>query len=212
MSKKSKNPSSKWEDVAEEARDEEKDAHGEETVSLDDILKTSETAKDEELDSALTYEDLQTQVRKETQRADEYWDKFVRLQAEFDNVKKRSERDVANAHKYALERFVENLLPVLDSLERALDACGDAESHAASMREGVELTLKVFLDALKKHGVIQLNPAVGTAFDPAHHEAMSMQESAEHAPNSVIAVVARGYTLNERLVRPAMVVVTKAAK
>lgn len=135
----------------------------------------------------------------------------LRAQAEMQNVRRRAERDVENAHKFALDKFSADLLPIVDSLERALDAADQLDNEAVkAMRDGVELTLKMFVDTLAKHGVQQLNP-VGQPFNPEFHQAMSMVPNAELAPNSVLAVMQRGYTLNGRLVRPAMVVVSKAA-
>jgi len=135
----------------------------------------------------------------------------LRAQAEMQNIRRRAERDVENAHKFALDKFSADLLPIVDSLERALDAADQLDNDAVkAMRDGVELTLKMFVDTLAKHGVQQLNP-VGQPFNPEFHQAMSMVPNAELAPNSVLAVMQRGYTLNGRLVRPAMVVVSKAA-
>lgn len=135
----------------------------------------------------------------------------LRAQAEMQNVRRRAERDVENAHKFALDKFTADLLPILDSLERAMGAADQLDNSVVkAMRDGVELTLKMFVDTLAKHGVQQLNP-VGEPFNPDFHEAMTMVPNAELPPNSVMAVMQRGYTLNGRLVRPAMVVVTRAA-
>ena len=112
------------------------------------------------------------------------------------------------AHKFALESFSKELMPVADNLERALEAASGEDEAIKAIAEGVELTLKSFLDALKKHNVEQVDP-VGEPFDPNLHQAMSMVENNEVEPNSVIAVMQKGYTLNGRLVRPAMVMVSK---
>ncbi|OEY65623.1 nucleotide exchange factor GrpE [Marinobacter sp. X15-166B] len=139
-------------------------------------------------------------------------DQMLRLQAEMQNVRRRAEMDVEKARKFGLERMVKELLPVADSLEKAVEStAGDAEGDAlvVSMREGIEMTLALYLGSLKKFGVEQLNP-LGEPFDPQLHEAMSMVPAPEAEPNSVVAVVQKGYTLNDRLVRPAMVVVAKA--
>lgn len=142
----------------------------------------------------------------------ELQDQVLRAQAEMQNIRRRSELDVEKAHKFALEKFVKELLPVADSLEKAVEST-DAQvgggELVASIREGVEMTLSLFLNSLKKFNVEQLNP-VGEPFDPQHHEAMSMVPAPDAEPNSVVAVVQKGYTLNQRLVRPAMVVVAKA--
>ena len=134
-------------------------------------------------------------------------DAVLRAAAEEQNVRRRAERDVENAHKFALEKFAGDLLAVVDTLERALEA--PASEGDQAMREGVELTLKMLLDALKKHGLEQVDPT-GAPFDPQEHEAMSMQPNPDMEPNTVMAVFQKGYKLNGRLVRPAMVVVSKA--
>lgn len=145
-------------------------------------------------------------------RIRELQDQVLRAQAEMQNIRRRSELDVEKAHKFALEKFVKELLPVADSLEKAVestDARAGGGELVASIREGVEMTLSLLLNSLKKFNVEQLNP-VGEPFDPQHHEAMSMVPAPDAEPNSVVAVVQKGYTLNQRLVRPAMVVVAKA--
>lgn len=137
-------------------------------------------------------------------------DGVLRAQAEVQNVRRRAERDVENAHKFALDKFSSDLLPIIDSLERALEAADNLDSEAAqSMRDGVELTLKMFVDTLGKHGIEQLNP-MGEPFNPEFHQAMSMVPNPDMEPNSVMAVMQKGYVLKGRLVRPAMVVVSKA--
>lgn len=153
---------------------------------------------------------LQTELDQARQKADEYWDQLVRLQAEMDNLRKRTSRDIEQAHKYALDKFVAELLPVIDSLELGINAAdnSDSESDAGSLREGMELTLKKLLDAVAKFGVQTIDPQ-GEKFNPELHEAVSMQDSAEADSNTVITVVQKGYMLNDRLVRPAMVVVAK---
>lgn len=154
------------------------------------------------------YRQMEQDLEDARGRAEENWNKLLRIQAEQDNLRKRSQRDIENAHKYALEKFVNELLPVKDSLELGLSAA-EGEGDIEKIRQGTELTLKMFADVLAKFGVEEVNP-VGEKFDPEHHQAMSMQENAEVAPNSVLAVMQKGYLLNDRLVRPAMVVVSKA--
>jgi len=154
------------------------------------------------------YEELESKLTEMEEKANEHWNQFLRAQAEVDNVRRRAERDVSHAHKFALEKFVQELLPVIDSLERGLEHKVDHDPGLQSMHEGMELTMNMFLKALEKFGVVQLNP-VGEAFNPDHHEAISMQEGAKAESNTVLAVVQRGYLLNDRLVRPAMVVVSK---
>lgn len=136
-------------------------------------------------------------------------DLALRAQADAQNVKRRAEQDVEKARKFALERFCSELLPVVDNLERALEAAGGDEQAVKPIAEGVELTLKSLLDALGKFHIEPVDPA-GEPFDPQLHQAMSMVENADAEPNTVLAVMQKGYTLNGRLVRPAMVMVSKA--
>lgn len=137
-------------------------------------------------------------------------DQVLRTQAEMQNLRRRLERDVENAHKYALEKFVGELLPVVDNLERAIQAIDDTNDEFKAVGEGIELTLKSFHDVLGRFKVDAVDPK-GEPFDPELHQAMSMLELQEVQPNTVVDVFQKGYTLNGRLVRPAMVVVAKAA-
>ncbi|MEX2524189.1 MAG: nucleotide exchange factor GrpE [Gammaproteobacteria bacterium] len=150
---------------------------------------------------------LQQELEAARRQARENEDKMLRTQAEMENLRKRTARDVENAHKFALEKFVNELLPVLDSLELGLDAANSA-SDTDSLREGMELTLKKFRDVLEKFGVTVIDPQ-GEKFNPERHEAMSMQELEGAESNTVVSVMQKGYELNGRLVRPAMVIVAK---
>ncbi len=142
-------------------------------------------------------------------------DQLLRSQAEMENVRRRSARDVENAHKYAIEKFAGELLPVADSLEKAVETAESAaqdagdDGAAKAIAEGVSLSLKLFIDKLEKGGIEQIDP-LGHPFDPQLHEAMAMVENPGAEPNSVMDVMQKGYTLNGRLVRAAMVVVAKA--
>ncbi len=135
-------------------------------------------------------------------------DLALRAQADAQNVKRRAEQDVEKARKFALEQFTRELLPVVDNLERALEAASGEDEALKPIAEGVQLTLKSFLDALGKHNIEVVDPQ-GEPFDPNLHQAMSMVENPDVEPNSVLAVMQKGYTLNGRLVRPAMVMVSK---
>ena len=160
---------------------------------------------------APSVEALETEIAQLMAKVNDQAESVLRAQAEMQNVRRRAERDVENAHKFALDKFASDLLPVVDSLERALDAAGQLNDEAVKgMKDGIELTLKMFVDTLAKHGLQQLNPA-GEPFNPEFHQAMTMVPHPELAPNTVLDVLQRGYTLNGRLVRPAMVVVTKSA-
>ena len=135
----------------------------------------------------------------------------LRAHADAQNTKRRAEQEVEKARKFALERFCSELLPVVDNLERALESAAGEEAAIKPIAEGVELTLKGLLDTLRKFNIETLDPA-GEPFDPNLHQAMSMVENDDVEPNSVLAVMQKGYTLNGRLLRPAMVMVSKAAE
>ncbi len=142
-------------------------------------------------------------------KADENWDKLLRLQAEMENSQRRAQRELENAHKYGLEKFAQELLPVKDSLELGLAAVDENEHEAfLKLREGTELTLKMLSSALEKFGIKEVDPQ-GQPFSAEQHQAMAMQESAEHEANTVMAVMQKGYLINDRLLRPAMVIVSK---
>ncbi|WP_434518497.1 nucleotide exchange factor GrpE [Pseudomonas sp. NFX1] len=136
-------------------------------------------------------------------------DQSLRAVADLQNVRRRAEQDVEKAHKFALEKFAGDLLPVIDSLERGLELSNADDESIKPMREGIELTLKMFHDTLKRYNLEAVDPH-GEPFNAEHHQAMAMQESAEVEPNSVLKVFQKGYLLNGRLLRPAMVVVSKA--
>ena len=148
-------------------------------------------------DSEVTLEDLQA-------RADENWDRYLRAAAETENVRKRGVRDVEHARKYALEAFAKEMLTVRDSFEMGIDAADTAD--AASLVEGSAATLKLLSSTLERFGISEVDP-LGEPFDPEFHEAISMQPAADAEPGSVLIVAQKGYALNGRLLRPAMVVV-----
>lgn len=150
---------------------------------------------------------LQEALQQAQAKAQEYWDKLLRVQAELDNLRKRSQRDLDNAHKYAIERFVGELLPVKDSLDLGLGHSRE-QADAEKLHEGMDLTLKMLAQVFDKFHVEEIDPQ-GQPFDPAFHQAMTLQENSELPPNTVISVMQKGYTLNRRLLRPAMVIVSK---
>ncbi|MCA7013757.1 nucleotide exchange factor GrpE [Dickeya dadantii] len=133
----------------------------------------------------------------------------LRARAEMENIRRRAELDVEKAHKFALEKFAGEMLPVIDNLERALEMADKSNEALSGMIEGVELTLKAMLSAVNKFG-IEVVADVNVPFNPEIHQAMTLLESADHAPNHVMMVMQKGYTLNGRLLRPAMVAVSKA--
>ncbi len=153
---------------------------------------------------------LEAQLAEARESIENLKDQALRAKAEAENTRRRAARDVEAAHKFALERFAADLLPVVDSLERAVDAGAAEDANIGAIAEGVGLSLKLFLDTLAKSGIERIDP-VGTPFDPQFHQAMSMVESDSAEPGSVLSVLQRGYTLHGRLVRPAMVIVAKAA-
>jgi molecular chaperone GrpE len=172
---------------------------GEETPSNDETTEDGAA----ELSLEATIEQLEADLGEAKEAA-------LRAQADAINVQRRAEAEVDKARKFALERFVGEMLPVADNLERALAAAGEGDADKAII-EGVELTLKSLVDALRKNGVESIDP-MGEPFDPQTAQAMSMVENPDVEPNTVIAVMQKGYSLNGRLVRPAMVMVSKAAQ
>ena len=174
----------------------------------DDAIQDDEQEEIDTSDDSVDLEDgdsasLETQV-------EELKEALIRSQADLQNVRRRAERDVENAHKYAVEKFVKDLLAVLDSMDRALELAETTEGFDESMLEGTQMTHKLLLDTAAKHGVEPINP-LGEVFDPQEHQAMSMVESADHEPNTVMAVMQKGYKLEGRVIRAAMVMVTKGA-
>ena len=143
------------------------------------------------------------------QRIDEQKDAWMRAVAEAENIRKRSQAEVAAAHKFAVERFAEALLPVADSLEAALTAPADAPQ---ALRDGVELTLKQLQSAFAKGNLQVLAPQAGEKFDPNRHQAMAAVEAPGAAPNTVVSVMQKGYLLHERVLRPALVAIAKAVE
>lgn len=144
------------------------------------------------------HEELLQKLGETEQKANQYWERIMRMQAESDNAQRRMERDVANAHKYALEKFVTELLPIVDSLELCIaNVPAEMQAAAGSVIEGVHLTLKMFYAAMEKFGVKQVNP-VNEPFDPEFQQAISTQVDPALAPGTVLSVLQKGYTLNNR--------------
>jgi molecular chaperone GrpE len=154
-----------------------------------------------------SYIELEEKLTLAEQKAHENWEKSVRALAEVDNIRRRAERDVEHAHRFGVEKLIKELIPVLDSMEQALQAAIQANDQ--SMIEGIELTHKLMIDALAKFDVRKID-ALNQPFNPNHHEAMAMLENDEVPTNTVINVFQQGYVLGERVVRPARVVVSKA--
>lgn len=153
--------------------------------------------------------ELETALSEAQSTIKEQQEGVLRARADMENARRRADAEVEKARKFALERFAGELLPVIDNLERALEM-GDGDNEAVKpLLEGVEMTRKTFVSTIEKFGLTPIDPN-GEAFNPDLHQAMSMQESAEHEPNSVMAVMQKGYQLNGRLLRPAMVMVARA--
>ena len=158
-----------------------------------------------------TIEELKTELEEVRQKANENWDKAVRTQAEMENLKKRTQKDLEDARKYALTSFAKEILPVFDSLVLGLQAATGDSEEVKKFREGSELTIKQFEALFAKFNIVAIDP-MGQPFNPEHHQAMLMQEAEGAEPNTVVNVFQKGYLLNGRLLRPAMVVVAKAAE
>lgn len=172
----------------------EADIDWNESVELDE-----QEAKIAQLEAALLSSEAKIQEQQDT---------VLRAKAEVENMRRRSESEVDKARKYALSRFAEELLPVLDNLERAIQAADADNEVIKPLVEGVELTHKTFVGVIEKFGLKEINPE-GEVFNPEFHQAMSIQESPDHEPNTVMFVMQKGYELNGRVVRPAMVMVSK---
>jgi molecular chaperone GrpE len=176
-----------------------------EVQAEDSILEDAETNTGE-AQAKPSYEQLLLTVQDAQAKADEHWNQLLLTRAEMENTRRRVEREADNARKYALEKFVNELLPVKDSLDLGFAAAGEPGADLAKVREGLALTMSMMGSALEKFGVKEIN-AQGEKFNPERHQAMSMQVVPTAAPNTVVAVYQKGYALNDRLVRPAMVVV-----
>lgn len=175
---------------------------------LDEISNES-SPSDESTDSNTDDNEADTieqQLETALKKADENWDTLLRTRADMENLRRRNQKDIENAHKYGLEKLINEFLPIKESMELGL-AVEDATVE--SLQEGMQLTLNMFNSAFEKLSVEEINP-VNEKFDPDLHQAMTMQPTDEVEPNTVLQVLQKGYRLNERLIRPAMVIVSKA--
>ena len=157
--------------------------------------------------SATAIVDAERELQEAVARADQYQDQFLRAKAETENVRRRGQEDVAKAYKFAIESFAEALVPVVDSLEKALQL---KDAPAEAMREGVELTLRQLKAAFAKGNLKEIDPAVGEKFDPHFHEAISTVPAKGVAPNHVVEVLQKGWLIADRVLRPALVTVSQA--
>ena len=199
----------------EEVSEEEKNTEEPKSESVDDdSIKDdppNEVVDSEEGSEKSEEEIAVDSLSKLEVQLEEMRDQVLRHQAEVQNVKRRAEQDVEKARKYALERFCNELLPIVDSLEMAILSASPDQEDSESILKGVKLTLKMFVDTLAKFNLEQIDPE-GEPFDPKSHQAVSMVENNEVEPNTVLSVMQRGYVLSGRLIRPAMVVVSKASE
>ena len=179
--------------------------------SGDDTKQPSGDQGRETSDPEVSREELMLTLQDAQAKADEHWNQLLRAKAELENYKRRTERDLENAHRYGLERIAKELLPIKDSMELGLAAADGLSEDSVKVKEGIELTLKMFNSLLEKIGITEINPE-GEKFNPEFHQAMTMQETADKEPNTVLTVYQKGYLLHDRLIRPAMVVVSSAAK
>jgi len=181
-----------------------------EEVVLNETEAGSEGISNEEIEQELLEEEQVSETEQLQQQVADANDNVLRIQAEMQNMRRRAERDVENAHKFALDKFSADLLPVVDNLERALSAIDAEDESQKAIAEGIELTLKSFLDVLVRFKIEAVDPA-GEPFDANLHQAVSMVPNPDMEPNTVMDVFQKGYTLNGRLIRPAMVVVSSAS-
>ena len=197
----------KWQQFSEEQEAQPDKINLDDSDAQDDLL---DPEKPKQAADGLTYpshQELEQQLNALEMQIAAYKDTAVRAQAEVDNMRRRAERDVQNAHKYSSEKLLSDLLPVLDSLVRGLEGATPQDAEAKSYYDGMAMTLDILEKTLQKHGVKAIDPARGDAFNPQMHEAMSMQPDPEAQPNTVLQVLQKGYELNGRIVRAAMVMV-----
>lgn len=181
----------------------------------EEAMKAADKANEEAVQEE-TLEDVEDAVENDIQKlldearqeAAAHKDLALRLQADMENLRRRTRLDIESAHKFALEKFVNALIPAMDSMEMGMEAALKEEASVESIREGVEMTFKQLLDILQEFNVERVDP-MNEAFDPQKHEAMTMVPSPDHDSNTVMDVIQKGYTLNERLVRPARVIVAQ---
>jgi molecular chaperone GrpE len=190
---------------------EQTDTAAEELQDLEQVQVGAETGDDTNTDQDISLEQALEKLALAELAAEKAHDDLLRVQAEMQNLRRRTEQDIEKAHKYGQEKFSAELLSVMDNLERALDAASEHENEAVkAIYDGVDLTLKSFTDCFSKFNIEAVDP-LGEPFDPALHQAMSMQENPDVEPNTVLAVMQKGYTLHGRVIRPAMVMVAKGS-
>ena len=175
-----------------------------------ELVDVEELSEDFEANASASNEEesIERQLERTQETVKDYWDQIMRLKAEMENNRKRAIRDVENAHKFALKNFTEALFPVIDSMDMGQQAAAAENARLDSIIEGTNMTETMFAQVLEKHGLKRLNP-VGEKFNPEQHQAISMIEDENVKSDHVISVMQKGFSLNDRLVRPAMVIVAK---
>lgn len=201
--------------MSEQPHPEDQDSGNTETSNQDEAVSSAAGSCSGQADNNaatdLNLEQALMKLAEAEQRADQARDDLLRVQAEMQNLRRRTQQDVEKAHKFGQEKFSAELLSVIDNLERALAAASAHEDETVkAIYEGVDLTLKSFMDCFSKFHIETVDP-MGEPFDPSLHQAMSIQENPDVEPNTVIAVMQKGYTLHGRVLRPAMVMVSKAS-
>lgn len=196
--------SSKDQNMHDEQASEQNESQKVQTEQEVEVQQAEELQADEQALAARIAElEQQLEASQKTER-----EAMLRAHAEIENIRRRTELDIEKAHKFALEKFSNELLPVIDNLERAIDAADHESEESKAMLEGLNLTLKTFLDAVSKFGIEPVSD-VNVPFNPEVHQAITMIESPDHQAGHVINIMQKGYTLNNRLLRPAMVIVSK---
>lgn len=192
----------KWEKAAEEAWEDE--------ISDDELVEDPNMGDEEPLLEHPSYEVLAQRLTDAEKQAEDYKNRWARERADLDNFKRRSESDLAKAHKYGITKLVEDLIPSIDSLVQGLETKVSGNEAIAKMHQGMELTLQMLQQVLQKYGVSVIDPQYGDAFNPTYHEAMVTQHDPDLEPNKIVKVLQKGYQLHDRLIRPARVMVSKA--
>lgn len=196
--KHQQDPQNKWQEI-----DEQPVEHDMDETSLEEATEAAEGIE------FPSHQQLEDQLTAAEQKVAAYKEKMMLAHAELDNVRKRAERDVQNAHKFGTEKLLSDMLPVIDSLTRAIEGPEPQSQEAQNMREGIVLTLDILEKSLGKYGVEVINPEPGDAFNPEQQEAMSMQPGTGLGANCVVQVLQKGYSLNGRVLRAAMVIVSQ---
>jgi molecular chaperone GrpE len=172
--------------------------------------KVTDVEMDTEQTQAVLEQEMEALLTEARAQADQHYDNLLRVQADMDNLRRRTEREIDNAKKFALERILNDLIPVMDSMEMGLQASTQTANDQDTIRQGLEMTLKMFQDVMARFHVEAVDPT-GQKFNPQEHEAMTMQPSKDHEPNTVMMTIQKGYKLHGRVVRPARVVISAQA-